>query len=101
MDYSGSAQELIEAGQASVGKMLYAIGDKNGPTETYSEPIPAKTEAGTYYIWFKDSSGNIYNYPFYLGIYDSPDNYEESTEEEYLLFLESQKEIEEPVENNE
>lgn len=51
--------------------------------------------------FIKDSSGNIYNYPFYLGIYDSPDNYEESTEEEYLLFLESQKEIEEPVENNE
>ena len=61
LDYSGSAQELIEAGQASVGKMLYAIGDKNGPTETYSETIPAKTEAGTYYIWYKAGADENHN----------------------------------------
>lgn len=58
---NGSAQKLVTAGEASGGKMYYALGNANGPTEEYTTSIPTATEAGTYYVWYKvvgDSSHN-------------------------------------------
>ncbi len=53
--YTGSAQELVTAGAASDGTMQYALGkdDKTAPTSGWSTSIPAGTESGTYYVWYK------------------------------------------------
>ncbi len=41
-----------------------------------------KLESGTGYMRNKES-GDVYNYAIYLGIFNSKDNYEEITSEEY------------------
>ena len=55
LTYTGSVQELVTAGKAEGGTMNYAIGkdDKTAPTDGWSASIPAKTDAGTYYVWYK------------------------------------------------
>jgi hypothetical protein len=53
LTYNGSAQELVTAGQASGGEIQYALGTATKATEPYSTSIPTKTEAGTYYVWYK------------------------------------------------
>ena len=53
LTYNGQAQELITAGEASGGTMQYALGTATEATEQYTTSIPAKTEAGTYYVWYK------------------------------------------------
>uniref|UniRef100_UPI0005D29041 Ig-like domain-containing protein n=1 Tax=Butyrivibrio sp. AD3002 TaxID=1280670 RepID=UPI0005D29041 len=55
LTYTGSAQELVEAGKAEGGTMQYAIGTdaKTPPTSGYSTSIPTGTKAGTYYVWYK------------------------------------------------
>lgn len=53
LTYTGSAQELVTAGTASGGEMQYALGTKDAATGTYSAFIPTKTDAGTYYVWYK------------------------------------------------
>jgi glucan-binding YG repeat protein len=53
LTYTGSAQELVTAGEATGGEMQYALGDANGATQPYTTSIPAKTDAGTYYVWYK------------------------------------------------
>jgi hypothetical protein len=59
LTYNGSAQELVTAGQASGGEIQYALGTATKATEPYSTSIPTKTEAGTYYVWYKaEGSGN-------------------------------------------
>nr|MCR5387681.1 chitobiase/beta-hexosaminidase C-terminal domain-containing protein [Lachnospiraceae bacterium] len=50
---NGKAQALITAGEVMGGAMQYAIGDENGATEAFTASIPARTEAGTYYVWYK------------------------------------------------
>ena len=52
LTYSGSAQALVTAGTATGGEMQYALGTATGATEPYTTSIPAKTEAGTYYVWY-------------------------------------------------
>ena len=53
--YSGMAQDLVEAGEAENGTMYYAVTTTNTAPkdDLYSTSIPAKIEAGTYYIWYK------------------------------------------------
>lgn len=53
--YTGKPQELVAAGEATDGKMQYALGKDNttAPTEGWSEAIPTATDVGTYYVWYK------------------------------------------------
>jgi glucan-binding YG repeat protein len=53
LTYNGQAQELVTAGTATGGEMQYALGNENGATQPYTTSIPAKTDAGTYYVWYK------------------------------------------------
>lgn len=56
LTYTGSAQELVTAGTASGGTMQYAIGENSttAPADNlYTTSIPSKTDAGTYYVWYK------------------------------------------------
>ena len=51
--YDGTKKPLVTAGEASGGEMQYALGTATKATEPYTTSIPAKTEAGTYYVWYK------------------------------------------------
>ncbi len=54
--YNGKPQELVTAGKASGGKVYYAVTEDGmiSPKESaYSAPVPKKTKAGTYYIWYR------------------------------------------------
>ena len=53
--YNCKAQVLITEGEATGGKMQYALGEDatTEPTENWSTSIPTATEAGTYYVWYK------------------------------------------------
>ena len=51
--YNGQAQELVTAGEATGGEMQYALGTATEATQTYTTSIPAKTDAGTYYVWYE------------------------------------------------
>ena len=53
LTYNGQAQALVTAGEATGGEMQYALGTKDAATEPYTTSIPAKTDAGTYYVWYK------------------------------------------------
>ena len=56
LTYTGSAQELVNAGSATGGTMYYAVTTTNTePTDEslYTTEIPAKTEVGTYYVWYR------------------------------------------------
>ena len=48
----GTAKELVNAGEAEGGKMMYALGDENGALEPYTELLPTAEEAGDYYVWY-------------------------------------------------
>ena len=63
LTYNGSAQELVTAGEAEGGTMMYALGKDATtiPTSGWDTAIPTATGAGTYYVWYKvlgDSSHN-------------------------------------------
>ena len=55
LTYNSSAQELVNAGSATGGKMQYTIGTESttAPTSGWDAAIPTATEAGTYYVWYK------------------------------------------------
>ncbi len=55
LSYNGASQELVTAGEATGGKMQYAIGTNatDEPTSGWSTSIPKETNAGTYYVWYK------------------------------------------------
>ena len=52
LTYNGQAQALVETGTATGGEMQYALGTATEATEPYTASIPAKTEAGAYYVWY-------------------------------------------------
>ena len=58
LEYTGSAQELIAAGTASVGTMQYKVGDGE-----WSANIPTATDAGTYTVEYKVVVDGNYNEP--------------------------------------
>ena len=50
LDFDGTEHELLtDRGTATGGEMVYSL-EKDG---TYSSTIPAKTDAGTYTVWYK------------------------------------------------
>ena len=53
LTYTGSAQGLVTAGEATGGTMQYALGTATEATEQYTTSIPTATDAGTYYVWYK------------------------------------------------
>ena len=53
LTYTGSPQALVSAGTAEGGEIQYALGTMDAATEPYTTSIPAKTDAGTYYVWYK------------------------------------------------
>ena len=50
--YNGQVQALVTAGTAEGGTMQYALGTKDAATQPYTTSIPAKTDAGTYHVWY-------------------------------------------------
>ena len=57
LTYTGEEQELVEAGSATGGKILYNL-DKNGD---YTENIPTGTDAGEYEVWYKVEGDENHN----------------------------------------
>ena len=55
LTWTGAAQELVTAGTAEGGTMQYALGADatTAPADGWSAAIPAGTNAGTYYVWYK------------------------------------------------
>ena len=56
LTYTGSAQELVTAGEATGGTLYYAVTTENtAPTDEnlYTTSIPTGTDAGTYHVWYK------------------------------------------------
>ena len=52
--YDGTEKPLVTVtGEATGGEMQYALGTATEATEPYTTSIPAKTDAGTYYVWYK------------------------------------------------
>jgi len=54
--YNGTVQALVEPGEAENGTMYYAVTTENtAPTDEnlYTTSIPTRTNAGTYYVWYK------------------------------------------------
>ena len=55
LTYNGSSQDLVNAGTASNGDMMYLATTNNSkPSSTTGFPstIPSETDAGTYYVWY-------------------------------------------------
>ena len=55
LTYSGSAQDLVNAGGATGGTMYYYVTTNNvkpDKSNLTSTSIPKKTNAGTYYVWY-------------------------------------------------
>ena len=50
---NGQAQELVTAGEATGGKMQYALGTEAEATEPYTASIPTATNVGTWYVWYR------------------------------------------------
>ena len=59
--YNGEAHALVSGGTTTGGSMQYAIGTNTEEPTSYSETIPSKTNAGTYYVWYKVVGDNNYN----------------------------------------
>lgn len=53
LTYTGSAQELVTAGEATGGTMQYALGTATEATKPYTTSIPTATNAGTYLVWHR------------------------------------------------
>ncbi len=55
LTYNGSAQELVAAGAAENGAMMYALGKDTdtAPTEGWSSFIPVGTDAEDYFVWYR------------------------------------------------
>lgn len=61
LTYNGDPQELINAGEATGGTMQYALGTTTEATGSYTTSIPAKTDVGTYYVWYKVAGDENHN----------------------------------------
>ena len=53
LTYTGFAQALVTAGEATGGEMQYALGTETEATQPYTTSIPTATDAGIYYVWYK------------------------------------------------
>ena len=62
--YDGTEKPLVTVtGTATGGTMYYAIGtdDQTAPSEGWDTSIPAKTDVGTYYVWYKVVGDQTHN----------------------------------------
>ena len=62
--YNQNSQALITEGTAEGGTMYYALGDDlttEPASEKYTVDIPAGTNTGTYYVWYKVQGDNNHN----------------------------------------
>jgi hypothetical protein len=60
--YDGTEQPLVTVtGTPTGGTMQYALGTATEATEQYTTSIPAKTNAGTYYVWYKVKGDDNHN----------------------------------------
>ena len=57
LTYTGGAQELVTAGSASGGTLVYSL-EQNG---TYGETVPAATNAGDYTVYYKVNGDRNHN----------------------------------------
>ena len=56
LEYTGGAQNLINAGTATGGTLYYGLGTSEAaPTDAsaWSETVPTGTDVGQYYVWYK------------------------------------------------
>ena len=56
LEYTGGAQNLINAGTATGGTLYYGLGTADAaPTDAsaWSETVPTGTDVGQYYVWYK------------------------------------------------
>ncbi|MBR3316504.1 MAG: InlB B-repeat-containing protein [Atopobiaceae bacterium] len=53
--YDGTEKPLVTVDNSTLvgGTMQYALGTATEATESYATSIPVKTDAGTYYVWYK------------------------------------------------
>ena len=61
--YNGGKQTLVAGGEVAGGTMQYALGTdaEIAPTEGWSTSIPAETDAGTYYVWYRVKGDSNHN----------------------------------------
>ncbi|GEM_PF-3513312 len=56
LTYNGNGQDLVTAGKAEGGTLVYALGesaDTAPEADAFFENIPGGTDPGTYYVWYK------------------------------------------------
>ena len=91
LNYTGSAQELVNAGYTDDGTLYYAVtedGDDEPADGLYTTAIPTGTEVGTYFVWYKVAGDDDHD--------DSePDCIEAAIEEEWVEFEEDDAEEDE------
>ena len=53
--YDRTEESLLNVDNSTLsgGEMQYALGTATGATQPYTTSIPSKTDAGTYYVWYK------------------------------------------------
>ena len=63
LTYTGSPQPLVTAGQARDGTMAYVLGTDStkAPKYDWNADIPAETDAGTYYVWYKAAGDDTHS----------------------------------------
>jgi len=61
ISYNGSEQVLIDLGSTTGGTIQYALGNENGPIDSYSEALPVGMNAGQYYVWYKVVGDDNFN----------------------------------------
>lgn len=60
LKFTGKAQELVSAGEATGGTLQYALGNADGPTKPYTTSISTGVNAGTYYVWYKAFGDDVH-----------------------------------------
>lgn len=55
LKYNSQPQELVSSGSVTGGTLYYAVTAENTApgADAYSTSVPAETEIGTYYVWYK------------------------------------------------
>ena len=102
--YDGTEKPLVTVtGTPTGGEMQYALGTATEATEQYTTSIPAKTDAGTYYVWYKVVSDTNHNdtepkcVTVNIAQNESESETEKQTESETEKQTESETEKQDPI----
>ncbi|MDR1778528.1 MAG: YDG domain-containing protein [Clostridiales Family XIII bacterium] len=60
LTYTGSPQQLVNAGSATGGTFKYAVGETQPADDAFSATIPTRTNADTYKVWYKAFGNDDY-----------------------------------------